>query len=113
MTAAEDETPKPWLRACINFRAGNRLPSCGTVGSREMVAALTKAVEDAGIGWRIEAVHCMGQCHAGPTMRILPNGPYVMGVQEADVPEVIEKLTNDDLDGLAATYPMPGRDTND
>ena len=113
MTDAKDETPKPWLRACINFRAGNRLPSCGTVGSREMVAALTKAVEDAGIDWRIEAVHCMGQCHAGPTMSILPNGPYVMGVQEADVPDVIEKLTNDDLDGLAATYPMPGRDTND
>jgi hypothetical protein len=36
-----------------------------------------------------------------------------MGVQEADVPDVIGKLADDDLEGLAAAYPMPGRDTND
>ena len=109
MTDAISENPKPWLRACINFRAGKRLPSCGGVGSREMVASLIDAVEKAGIEWRIEAVHCMGQCHAGPTMRILPNGPYIMGVQESDVPDVVQKLRAGDLDGLAVAYPMPSR----
>ena len=93
----------------VNFQVIEK--SCSRRKTKQ--AALTKAVEDAGIDWRIEAGHCMGQCHAGPTMRILPNGPYVMGGLEADVPDVIEKLMNDDLDGLAATYPMPGRDTND
>ena len=47
MTDAISESPKPWLRACINFRAGKRLPSCGGVGSREMVASLINAVEKA------------------------------------------------------------------
>ena len=109
MTDAKNENSKPWLRACINFRAGKQLPSCGDVGSREMVASLIHAIEEAGIDWRVEAVHCMGQCHAGPTMRILPNGPYIMGVRESNVPDVVQKLKAGDLNGLAVAYPMPSR----
>ena len=110
MTDTINKNSRPWLRACINFRSGKRLPSCGCVGSREMVASLINAIEEADIDWRVEAVHCMGKCHAGPTMRILPNGPYIMGVQESDVPDVVQKLKSGDLNGLAIAYPMPSRD---
>ena len=108
MTDARDETTKLTRCTIVRQPTALRRRRQSRDGCR-----LTRAVEEAGIDWRIEAVHCMGQCHAGPTMRILPNGPYVMGVQEADVPDVIGKLADDDLEGLAATYPMPGRDTND
>ena len=33
------------LNICINFRAGNMLPSCGAVGSRELADALTRQVQ--------------------------------------------------------------------
>ena len=101
---------KPWIRACVNFRAGSRLPSCGARGSREMVAALELGISQRGLDWRVEPVHCMGKCHLGPTMRILPNGPFVMGVQAADVGRVLDLLAAGHIDTLAKSYPLPASD---
>lgn len=105
--------PKLWLRACVNFRAGNRVTSCGAKGSREMVAALEAGIASRGLSWQIEKVHCMGKCHLGPTMRILPNGSFITGAQEADVPRILDLLENDDLNGLANAFPLPVQDSND
>jgi (2Fe-2S) ferredoxin len=104
--------PKLWLRACVNFRAGNRLTSCGAKGSREMVAALEASIASRELSWQIEKVHCMGKCHLGPTMRILPNGPFIMAAQEADVPQILDLLEKDDLSGLANAFPLPLQDSN-
>ena len=106
------KTAKPWLRACVNFRAGNRLTSCGAKGSREMVAALEAGITSRGLSWQIEKVHCMGKCHLGPTMRILPNGPFIVGAQEADVPRILDLLKSNDLNGLANAFPLPSQDPN-
>ena len=110
-----DETPqtaKPWLRACVNFRAGNRLTSCGAKGSREMVAALEAGITSRNLSWQIEKVHCMGKCHLGPTMRILPNGSFIVGAQEADVPRILDLLKSNDLNGLANAFPLPPQEPN-
>ncbi|MEL0019407.1 MAG: (2Fe-2S) ferredoxin domain-containing protein [Rickettsiales bacterium] len=110
MEMTADDKQKPWLRACVNFRAGNRLPSCGAKGAREMVAALTGGLDTRGLPWRVESVHCMGKCHLGPTMRVLPNGPYIMGAQESDVPAILELLESGRLDALAEAFPLPTDD---
>ena len=105
----DKETPesKSWLRACVNFRAGNRMPSCGARGSREIVTALETGLLRRNLDWRLEKVHCMGKCHLGPTMRILPNGPFVMGIQKEDVPRVLELLEQGKINELAAAFPLP------
>jgi hypothetical protein len=54
----------------------------------------------------------MGKCHLGPTMRILPNGPFIMAAQEADVPQILDLLEKDDLNGLANAFPLPLQDSN-
>lgn len=101
---------EPWIRACVNFRAGTRLPSCGARGAREMIAALQAGIVERKIDCRIETVHCMGKCHLGPTMRILPNGAYVMGIKLADVPKCLELLEAGKLDELATAFPLPADD---
>ena len=75
-----------------------------------MVSALEAGLQSQGIDWRLETVHCMGKCHLGPTMRILPDGPYIMGVQVSDVPRVLELLEANDIDALAAAFPLPDGD---
>ncbi len=103
-------TDRPILRMCINFRAGDRLPSCGARGSREMVAALTEGIEARGLPFQVEHVHCMGKCHIGPTVRILPEGPWIMGLQEADVPQALALLEAGKVEELAAAFPLPPDD---
>ncbi len=75
-----------------------------------MTAALREGLEARGLDWRFETMHCMGKCHVGPTMRVLPNGPFIMGVVEADVPRVLDYLEAGDIEGLAKAFPLPPDD---
>ncbi len=91
----------------MNFRAGDRMTSCGAKGSREMTKALQSGLSERKLDWHLEKVHCMGKCHLGPTMRVLPNGPFIMGVQEEDVPRVLDLLERNEIEELVATFPHP------
>ncbi len=93
--------------ACVNFRAGNRMTSCGARGGWEMVTALEEGIVERGLDWRVEKAHCMGKCHLGPTMRLLPNGPYIMGVQESDLNSVLDMREENAADALASALPLP------
>ena len=86
------------------------MTSCGAKGSREMTAALEAGLLARKLDWRLEKVHCMGKCHLGPTMRVLPHGPFIMGIQEDDVPRVLDLLERNDIEELVTTFPHPGKD---
>ncbi len=98
------------LRVCVNLRAGDRLPSCAARGSLEMVAALESGLAERGLDMRVERVHCMTKCHIGPTIRVLPEGPFIVGVQRRDVPRVLDLLEQGEIDALAAAFPLPEDD---
>ena len=49
----------------------------------------------------------MGKCHLGPTLRLLPNGPYIMGVQERDLTYVLDMLEENAVNALASAFPLP------
>lgn len=100
------------LNICVNFRAGNILPSCGARGSRELADALEAGIAERGLPYEFNRLHCMGKCHIGPTMRISPGGSFIMGAQACDVPRILDLLQAEDLDGLATAYPLPEQDTN-
>lgn len=99
--------PYTTLRICVNVRADARLPSCGARGSRALFTALKKGFEDRQIPLTLDTVHCMGKCHLGPTMQLLPKGPYIMGAQEEDVPEILDLLEAGDFATLADRFPLP------
>ena len=98
---------KRWIRACVNLRAKGKLTSCGAKGSRELVAALKTGIELRRLPWNIELVHCMGKCHLGPTMKVLPDGCYIMGASETDVPRILDLLEIGDIKTIAEAFPMP------
>ena len=90
----------------MNYRANKLVDSCGARGSKELAAALIKAIEACELPITLETVHCMSKCHLGPTLRVLPNGPYIMGCQESDVAELLENLKKGNIVALAKRFPL-------
>lgn len=115
-TPAEPERPAlRALRLCTNFRAGQVLPSCGARGADALKAVIEEALaarEQAGNPFPLafETAHCMGQCHIGPTLRLVPAGPFLMGVKtRQDVDRILDLVTGGRIDEAAADFPLPGR----
>ena len=110
---SDDPVPRPkTLSICINFRAGDLLPSCGARGSRELADAPQAGIAERGLPLKLKRLHCMGKCHIGPTMRIWPGGPFVMGAKESDVPEILDRIEAGVWDALAAAFPLLEEDSN-
>ena len=75
-----------------------------------MVAALQAGVIKRSLNCQIETVHCMSKCHLGPTMKVLPNAGYIMGVKLRDVPQVLDLLEQNGIERLIALFPLLGQD---
>lgn len=107
--AAEDGPERRYdrLRLCTNLRAGDILPSCGARGSKELARALREEIERRGDFIRMETVHCLGKCHIGPTIKLLPGGPFLLGAQAKDAPRLAEMLEAERYDEAAAAFPEP------
>ena len=97
------------LRLCTNFRAGFTLPSCGARGADEVHAEISRQWPDRTMPFEFETVHCMGKCHIGPTLRLVPAGPFLMGVKtKEDVTRILDLLEAGDIEQAAAEFPVPG-----
>lgn len=96
------------LRVCVNFRAGDILPSCGAAGSKELAAALKEEIANRGDFIALQPVHCMGKCHIGPTLKLLPGGPFLQGAQAEDVPHLVDLLERGEYDQLKSEFADPG-----
>ncbi len=110
------ETSKPayehTLNICINFRAGDLLPSCGAEGSKELADALEAGIAARGIPLTFKRLHCMGKCHIGPTIKLSHGGPFIMGAKESDVPQILDWLEAGDFDALKTAFPLPKASIN-
>lgn len=107
-TAMDAQTvPFRALKACVNFRAGDFLPSCRALGAEELHLALEAAFREEGITLPLQKVHCMGRCHLGPTLRLVPNGPYFLGLQAKDAARLASFIAEGDIAGAAAAFPEP------
>lgn len=94
------------LKACINRRAGDLVPSCGARGADRLAARIEAELAGAGLPLVLETAHCMGKCHLGPTLRLVPAGPFLMGVTPDTVPELVRFLRDGDIDGAARRFPL-------
>lgn len=95
------------LRLCINFRAGDFLPSCGARGAKRLHEALGEGMARTLPDMTLKPVHCLGRCHLGPTIRLSPRGPFLLGAQAEDVPFILDRLAAGDIAALQAAFPDP------
>jgi (2Fe-2S) ferredoxin len=96
------------VRLCTNLRAGDLLPSCGARGSKELARALRAEIESRGDFVSLETVHCLGKCHIGPTIKLLPGGPFLLGARAEDAPRLAELLEAEAYDALVEAFPDSG-----
>ncbi len=108
MTSKLEKTSPDYSRLmlCVNLRAGDILPSCGAVGAREIAEQLALGIKKLDIPLELETLHCMGKCHLGPTMRLAPGGPFIMGIKLEDVPHVLDMLKSRKFEQLAKEFPL-------
>jgi len=112
MSATDKAADGRTLNICINFRAGDLLPSCGAVGSKELADALEAGIAERGLPLTFKRLHCMGKCHIGPTVKLSHGGPFIMGAKESDVPQILDLLEAEDFEALKAAFPLPKSSIN-
>ena len=98
---------------CVNFRAGTATPSCARRGAREVADIVEREWAARDMPLAFERVHCLGKCHLGPTMRLVPAGPFIVGAKdEKDVMRILDLLEDGRGDQAAAEYPLPPTDVD-
>lgn len=109
MDRTEDRTAGGFdtVRICVNFRAGDMLPSCAARGSKDLRAALEERLAADLPDVRLVPVHCLGRCHLGPTLRLSPRGPFLLGATAEDVDFIVEKLAAGEIEALTEAFPDP------
>lgn len=70
---------------CVNHRANPDLPSCGARGGAAIACRLESELRQRDLEITVERFNCLGQCVAGPNIRLAPAGPFYHGLAESDV----------------------------
>ncbi len=91
---------------CTNWRAGGIMPSCGENGAKPLATALEKGIKERNLPFDFQTLHCMGKCHLGPTMRLVPSGPFIMGANEQDAEHILDLLEAHKFEQLAQEFPL-------
>ncbi|HYD34044.1 MAG TPA: (2Fe-2S) ferredoxin domain-containing protein [Methylophilaceae bacterium] len=81
-------TPKKVL-VCVNYRANQAHPSCAARGSEAIADALEQALSQHLPGLKVERLNCLGQCGAGPNVRLSPAGPWYHQLTLDDIPMLV------------------------
>jgi (2Fe-2S) ferredoxin len=97
----------PRMKICVNHRAGDMLPSCGAKGSKELAEALKEEIKKRGDFISLETVHCLGKCHIGPTLKLLPFGSFLQGAKPSDAADIAALLQAESYDDLEQKFPNP------
>ena len=76
---------------CVNQRTGSDKLSCGEAHGLELVSEFKKKVKEIGgkRKIRVNKSGCLGICDFGPTVAIYPEGIFYVGVNKADVSEIV------------------------
>jgi (2Fe-2S) ferredoxin len=76
------------ILVCTNLRANPNNPSCGARGSDVILAAL----RNQNLAIPIEISPCMGMCHEGPNIRLIPNGTVFRTVSTKNLKNITEEI---------------------
>lgn len=70
---------------------------CKKRGAKDVRKALKDELRSAGLlgEVRIDTVDCLGLCKHGPNVVVYPRGTWYLGLEEDDVPEIVERHLKD------------------
>lgn len=80
----------PKIYVCTNFRSGVH-SSCAARGSKKILRALEKLVDERSENIIIEQIVCLGQCEHGPNLRVAGQ-EIINKVSIDDLPEIIDEI---------------------
>lgn len=75
---------------CTNHRANPSLPSCGARGAETLKQQLSDAVSASGLTLGVKEIQCLGECDAGPNLRLIPGGPSFHHVDVNSIPKILK-----------------------
>ncbi len=88
----------PFLRTvfvCVNARESGRV-ACGNPGrgGLELCESLKRAVKEKGLKGKVRVAKsgCLDLCERGPNAFLYPEGEWLSGLTQADVPALIDAL---------------------
>ncbi|MEO5643515.1 MAG: (2Fe-2S) ferredoxin domain-containing protein [Bacteroidia bacterium] len=98
MSATEKPVFEKHIFVCTNQRApGAARKSCGDAHGMEIVDAFRKKLKEHNLvyGFRAQKAGCLDICDFGQTVAVYPEGIFYVGVELADVEEIVhEHLLN-------------------
>ena len=104
-----DETDnKPAFKAlfhCVNHRVSGNVTSCGARGAPDLAKELQEEWAKRDMKLQLKPVHCLGRCHLGPTLRLVPGGQFLVGASKpGDGRRIVELVERGDYDTLNAEF---------
>ena len=78
---------------CTNERKNSERLSCGEAHGMELVTAFKNAIKSRNLNLKLRAqkAGCLDICDFGPTIAVYPEGVFYVGVEIADVDEIINE----------------------
>lgn len=80
---------------CVNPVSGVNKPCCGDRGGIALAEVLETGLKVAGCALVVERVVCLNRCHHGPSLRLAPAGPFILGRGPAEADALIAELARD------------------
>ncbi|HZV99730.1 MAG TPA: (2Fe-2S) ferredoxin domain-containing protein [Methylophilaceae bacterium] len=77
---------------CVNYRANPNQPSCAARGSEQLAKILEAEIQQRGLPAYVERFICFGLCNDGPNLRLAPNGPFISGASQQNLPDILAKI---------------------
>lgn len=77
---------------CVNYRGNPNQPSCAARGSEAIAVALEEALAQRSLEITLERFICLGQCEAGPNVRLTPGGPWYHALTLQDIPMLMAEI---------------------
>jgi len=90
---------------CVNYRASGNVTSCGARGAPELAKELQEEWATRDMKLELKPVHCLGRCHLGPTLRLVPGGQFLVGASKpGDGHRIVELVDREDYETLNAEF---------
>lgn len=84
-------SPKAAL-VCTHLRANPTQPSCGARGGRLLAERLAEAIQARGLDIQLETFACLGQCEAGPNLKLSPGGALCSHLNPDDLAPLLREI---------------------
>ncbi len=85
-----DQSQKPTVYFCTNMRFSSSSPSCAMRGSKKVLELVREELAKRGRTYPLEEFICLGQCTAGPAIKVVPGGDFFLQGTKDKIQEIAD-----------------------